>query len=53
MTLFSRIGALIQINVNFVANFFITPLVVAVRDKASLKIACIGNSVLGERQGTI
>ena len=33
--------------------FFITPFGVAVRGKASLKIACIGHSVLGEPQGTI
>ena len=33
--------------------FCITPFGVAVRGKASLKIACICHSVLGEPQGTI
>ena len=33
--------------------FCITPFGVAVRGKASLKIACIGHSELGEPQGTI
>ena len=33
--------------------FCITPFGVAVRCKASLKIAYIGHSVLGEPQGTI
>ena len=47
------LGAFRYINVNFVANFCITPFGVAVRGKASLKIACMGYSVLGEPQGTI
>ena len=31
----------------------ITPFGVAVRGKASPKVACVGHSVLGELQGTI
>ena len=51
MTLLSSLGAFTHyklINVNFVAPFGI-----AVRGKASLKIACIGHFVLGEPHGTI
>ena len=40
-------------SIYFVAHFCITHFRVAVRDKASLKIACIGHSVLGVPQGTI
>ena len=40
-------------NINFVAHLCITPFGVADRAKASLKIACVGHSVLGEPQGTI
>ena len=53
MILFFSLGAFTQINVNFVAHFCITPFGVAVRGKASLKIGCIGHSVVGEPQGSI
>ena len=47
------LGAFTKITVNFVVHFCVTPFGVAVRGKASLKIACIGHSVLGEPQCTI
>ena len=53
MKLLFGLRAFRKINVNFVALFCITPFGVAVRGKASLQIACIGHSVLGEPQGTI
>ena len=54
MTLFFLASALSdKLMLSFVAHFCITPFGVAVRGKASLKIACICHSVLGEPQGTI
>ena len=53
MPLCFSFGAFRQINVNVVAHLCITTFGVAVRGKVSLKIACIGQSVLGEPQGTI
>ena len=53
MTLFFSLGTFTQINVNFIAHFFIAPFGAAVRGKASLKNACIGHSVFVEPQGTI
>ena len=52
MTLFFSIGAFTKINVLllYVSHFCITPFGVAVRGKSSLKIACIGHSVLEEPQ---
>ena len=53
MTSVFSLGAFRYMNVKFVARFCITPFGVAVRGKASLKIACVGHTVLGEPQGTI
>ena len=53
MPLFFSLGTLTYTNVNCIAHFCITLFGVAVRGKASLNIAWIGNSVLGELQGTI
>ena len=53
MPLFFSLGTLTYINVNCIAHFCITLFGVAVGGKASLNIAWIGHSVLGELQGTV
>ena len=53
MTLFFSLRVLDKIMSILLPIFCITPFGVAVRGEASLKIACIGHSVLGEPQGTI
>ena len=53
MTLFLAFALSDKLMLILLTMFCITPFGVAVRGKASLKIACIGYSVLGEPQGTI
>ena len=53
MTLFFLALALLHHLMSFIFPICISPFGVAVRGKASFKIACIGHSVLGELQGTI
>ena len=53
MTLFLAFTLSDKLMLILLPIFLITPFGVAARGKASLKIACIGHSVLGEPQGTI
>ena len=53
MTLFLAFALSDKLMSMLLPIFFITPFGVAVRDRASLKIACVGHSALGEPQGTM
>ena len=52
MTLFLALALSYKL-MSIVLPIFFTPFGVAVRCKVSLKIDCIGHSVLGEPKGTI